>query len=157
MFFLLSGCRPEMPVTSSITIDADGLTFPVNKNLYGVSIEEINHAVDGGIYAELIQNRSFEDGVLPLHSAYDYKENVLVTPNGYVMPFVKPDSVIGWRTLTLGSKMYLDTRELINEENRRSLLVAVTANDSIGRGGIAATGYKGISLVKGEKYVLSFT
>ena len=94
MFFLLSGCRPEMPVTSSITIDADGLTFPVNKNLYGVSIEEINHAVDGGIYAELIQNRSFEDGVLPLHSAYDYKENVLVTPNGYVMPFVKPDSVI---------------------------------------------------------------
>ncbi len=156
MFFLLSGCRPEMPVTSSITIDADGLTFPVNKNLYGVSIEEINHAVDGGIYAELIQNRSFEDGVLPLHSAYDYKENVLVTPNGYVMPFVKPDSVIGWRTLTPGSKMYLDTRELINEENRRSLLVAVSANDSIGRGGIAATGYKGISLVKGEKYVLSF-
>jgi hypothetical protein len=69
---------------------------------------------------------------------------------------VKPDSVIGWRTLTPGSKMYLDTRELINEENRRSLLVAVSANDSIGRGGIAATGYKGISLVKGEKYVLSF-
>jgi len=38
MFFLLSGCRPEMPVTSSITIDADGLTFPVNKNLYGISV-----------------------------------------------------------------------------------------------------------------------
>lgn len=156
MFFLLNGCRPEMPVTSTITIEADGLTFPVNKNLYGLSLEEINHAVDGGIYAELIQNRSFEDGVLPLHNAYNFTENVMVTPNGYVMPFVRPDSIIGWRALTSGSKMYPDTRELINDTNKRSLLVAVAAGDSSGRGGIAAEGYGGISLTKGEKYEMSF-
>lgn len=155
LFVLLSGCRPEMPVTSSITIEADGLSFPVNKNLYGLSLEEINHAVDGGLYAELIQNRSFEDGVLPLHNAYNFTENVMVTPNGYVMPFIRPDSIIGWRTLTPGSKMYPDTRELINEENKRSLLV-VAANDSTDRGGIAAEGYAGIPLTKGEKYELSF-
>ncbi len=28
-------------------------------------MEELSHAFDGGIYAELIQNRSFEEGVLP--------------------------------------------------------------------------------------------
>ncbi|MFR8354985.1 MAG: hypothetical protein ACLVEJ_04450 [Parabacteroides sp.] len=45
---MLSGCQPEMPVTSSIIIDLDGFSVPVNKNLYGVTIEEINHAIDGG-------------------------------------------------------------------------------------------------------------
>ena len=28
-------------------------------------MEELSHAFDGGIYGELIQNRSFEEGVLP--------------------------------------------------------------------------------------------
>ena len=68
---ILASCQPEMPVTSSILVKGDGLTVPVNKELYGLTIEEINHAVDGGIYAELIQNRSFEDGVPPLNCPYD--------------------------------------------------------------------------------------
>ena len=55
---ILAGCQPEMPVTSSILVEGDGLTIPVNKELYGLTIEEINHAVDGGIYAELIQRWS---------------------------------------------------------------------------------------------------
>lgn len=42
-------------------------TVPVNPDLYGLTIEEINHGIDGGLYAELIQNRSFEDGVPPLN------------------------------------------------------------------------------------------
>ena len=58
----LSSCQPEMPVISTITVEADGLTVPVNPDLYGLTIEEINHGIDGGLYAELIQNRSFEDG-----------------------------------------------------------------------------------------------
>ena len=53
----LSSCQPEMPVISTITVEADGLTVPVNPDLYGLTIEEINHGIDGGLYAELIQNR----------------------------------------------------------------------------------------------------
>lgn len=30
------------------------------KDLYGIFFEDINHAADGGLYAELVQNRSFE-------------------------------------------------------------------------------------------------
>ena len=73
----LSSCQPEMPVISTITVEADGLTVPVNPDLYGLTIEEINHGIDGGLYAELIQNRSFEDGVPPLNCPYerlDYPE-----------------------------------------------------------------------------------
>ena len=33
--------------------------------MYGIFFEEINHAGEGGLYAELIQNRSFEDKELP--------------------------------------------------------------------------------------------
>lgn len=33
----------------------------VSPNLYGIFYEDINNAADGGIYAELIRNRSFED------------------------------------------------------------------------------------------------
>ena len=49
----LSSCQPEMPVISTITVEADGLTVPVNPDLYGLTIEEINHGIDGGLYAIL--------------------------------------------------------------------------------------------------------
>ena len=78
----LSSCQPEMPVISTLTVEADGLTVPVNPDLYGLTIEETNHGIDGGLYAELIQNRSFEDGVPPLNCPYDAARNVLITPNG---------------------------------------------------------------------------
>ncbi|RHJ87813.1 glycoside hydrolase [Parabacteroides sp. AM08-6] len=152
---LFSGCHPEMPVTSVISIEADGLTFPVNKELYGLTIEEINHAVDGGLYAELIQNRSFEDGVPPANCPYDPVRKVLTTPNGWTIPFIPADSVSGWRRLSPGSYMYPDTKELINDKNRRSLLVSVSATAETGRGGVAAEGYGGIPVREGEKYDLS--
>ncbi len=33
--------------------------------MYGIFLEEINHGVDGGLYAELIRNRGFEDSRPP--------------------------------------------------------------------------------------------
>lgn len=155
IMFLLVGCRPEMPVTSSITIDADGLSIPVNTELYGLTIEEMNHAVDGGIYAELIQNRSFEDGVPPLNCPYDMARNVLITPNGWSIPFMRADSVPGWRRISASTYMSPDNKELVNDKNKRSLLVFATASSEIGRGGVVAEGYQGISVRKGQKYDLS--
>ena len=74
----LSSCQPEMPVISTITVEADGLTVPVNPDLYGLTIEEINHGIDGGLYAELIQNRGWRATLeLPLRrrpERLDYPE-----------------------------------------------------------------------------------
>lgn len=153
--FLFSGCQPEMPVTSSITIDMEAFAVPVNQQLYGVTVEEINHAIDGGLYAEMIQNRSFEEGVPPLNCPYDAKRNVLTTPNGWVIPFIRQDSVPGWKKLAANTGMWLDNQELINEKNKRSLLVSVSASSESGRGGVVATGYNGLFIRKGEKYELS--
>ena len=111
----LSSCQPEMPVISTITVEADGLTVPVNPDLYGLTIEEINHGIDGGLYAELIQNRSFEDGVPPLNCPYDAARNVLITPNGWTIPFMRGDSVPGWRRIVPNTQIYPDMKELAQE------------------------------------------
>ena len=151
----LMGCRPEMPVTSTITIEGDGLTLPVNKELYGLTLEEVNHGIDGGLYAELIQNRSFEDGVPPLNCPYDAVNRRLRTPNGWYIPFIPADSIPGWRALT-NTWIWMDTKEVPNDRNRRSLLVnSSAATDSL-LTGVVAEGYGGIPLRKGARYRLSF-
>ncbi|MDR1880013.1 MAG: glycoside hydrolase, partial [Tannerellaceae bacterium] len=155
-WILLAGCRPEMPSTSSVTVVADGWPMPVNKALYGLTIEEINHAVEGGIYAELIQNRSFEDGEPPPNCFYHAGQSALVTPNGWTHPFIPPDAIPGWKLLSRGTFAWLETKRVINETNKRALMVSVTVGAGMGRGGVAAEGYNGISIRKGEKYTLSF-
>lgn len=51
-----------------VTVDSEHLGAQVSPRLYGIFFEEINHAGDGGLYAELVQNRSFEDDAeRPVH------------------------------------------------------------------------------------------
>lgn len=45
----------------NINLDVNKTGVSVSPTLYGIFYEDINHAADGGIYAELIRNRSFED------------------------------------------------------------------------------------------------
>ena len=144
-------------MSSSITVHKDRQEVAVNPDLYGLTLEEINHGMDGGLYAELIQNRSFEDGMPPLNCPYDATRNVLITPNGWTIPFLRSDSLPGWRRLNPAvTQLYPDTRELINERNRRSLLVAVSATSESGPGGVVAEGYRGIPLRQGKRYRCSF-
>ena len=44
----------------ALTVDAADRVHEISDLLYGIFIEDINFAADGGLYAELIQNRSFE-------------------------------------------------------------------------------------------------
>ncbi|TWT68502.1 alpha-L-arabinofuranosidase C-terminal domain-containing protein [Crateriforma conspicua] len=43
-----------------VNVHADQPTVEISPHLYGLFFEDINDAADGGLYAELIQNRSFE-------------------------------------------------------------------------------------------------
>lgn len=153
---LCVACQQETPITSVIRIDGESSTRRVNPDLYGITLEEINHAIDGGLYAEMVQNRSFEDGVPPMNCPYDRRRNVLTTPNGFDMPFIRPDSIPGWRVLSPQTWMAPDTKELLNEKNRRSLWVAISASSSSEQGGVAAEGYQGgMSVRQGEPYHFS--
>jgi len=48
------------PAAASITGDSTARGKPISDRLFGIFFEDINHAADGGLYPELVQNRSFE-------------------------------------------------------------------------------------------------
>jgi hypothetical protein len=47
------------PVSATLNINQEDRK-PISDKLIGVFFEDINYAADGGLYAELIQNRDFE-------------------------------------------------------------------------------------------------
>ena len=66
VFLLLASTRSQAQVV--VNVDAAHPGAQVSPRLYGIFFEEINHAGDGGLYAELVQNRSFEDDAeRPVH------------------------------------------------------------------------------------------
>ncbi|SHM72724.1 alpha-L-arabinofuranosidase C-terminal domain-containing protein [Mucilaginibacter sp. OK098] len=59
--FLGMHSSAQQPTKLTLRLDQPGVTLsPV---LYGLMTEEINYSYDGGIYAELIRNRSFKDNI----------------------------------------------------------------------------------------------
>lgn len=52
---------PKEIAPYELTIHGRTEVLDISKTLYGLFYEDINNAADGGIYAEMIQNRSFEN------------------------------------------------------------------------------------------------
>jgi alpha-L-arabinofuranosidase len=46
--------------TNGFDIDLKKVGAPIQPTMYGIFFEDINYAADGGLYAELVKNRSFE-------------------------------------------------------------------------------------------------
>jgi alpha-L-arabinofuranosidase len=126
------GLEPAAATTASasLVIQADRPGPKVSPTLYGIFFEEINCAGDGGLYAEMVRNRSFEDSNQPDHW--------LLVSDG-----------------TAKGEMAVDTQQPMSEKNRRSLKLTVTEAGN-GRVGAANDGYWGMSLKQGQAYELSF-
>ena len=57
---LLSSSAMAQP-GATLTIDVAQVKAKVSPQLYGLMTEEINYSYDGGLYAELVRNRTFQD------------------------------------------------------------------------------------------------
>lgn len=59
---LATGIVCSLNAETNAKVNADFLKpkTEVSKNLFGIFYEDINYAADGGLYAEMVQNRSFE-------------------------------------------------------------------------------------------------
>lgn len=57
---LLALMLPAAGSAATLTADATVTTEEMSDTLYGLFFEDINYGADGGLYAELLQNRSFE-------------------------------------------------------------------------------------------------
>jgi alpha-L-arabinofuranosidase len=124
---LLAQTPAQSPAALAVHVDRPGAT--ISPLLYGLFFEEINRAGDGGLYAEMVQNRSFEDA----------------------------DNPVAWSLVKspgAEATMTLDTSRPLNEKSPRSLRLEVTKVDG-GRVGVANEGFKGMAVKKGAQYVLS--
>src|SRR6266496_3359392 len=52
---------------ATISVQADKPGHKIAPTLWGIFFEDINLSADGGIYPELVRNRSFEDAEQPEH------------------------------------------------------------------------------------------
>ena len=124
------------PVALTVHVDRPGVK--ISPTLYGIFFEEINRAGDGGLYAEMLQNRSFED---------DRGERDRSRPKSPVGALSRPPGPRR-RSTSISSQP-------LNPQNPNSLRLEI-ANDSKLPVGVANEGFNGIALVKGAEYVLSF-
>ncbi len=131
LFFFLT-LASAWPADVSLTIVADHPVGRVSPLLYGLMTEEINHAYDGGLYAELVQNRAFmDDSRSPVHWS--------------VVPGDDTNATIA-----------LDPSHPLNDQITTSLRLDVTSASPTSPAGVANEGYWGIPVKSGAHYSASF-
>ena len=59
--------RSQTLARAQLTIQADQPGIKISPIFYGLMTEEINHAFDGGLYAELVRNRALQDAATPIY------------------------------------------------------------------------------------------
>ncbi len=151
--------RPAGASTATITIDAGQPGPRISPLLYGIFLEEINHGVDGGLYAELVRNRAFEDSRAP--EGYTLRNGRWVDAHGFRAGFDRfgytTEGIPFWSLVKEGNAqgaMHLQTSGGITEQSCYCLRLEIE-NASNGRLGVANKGFFGIGVKEGEKYRLS--
>src|SRR5262245_4385575 len=119
-------------VVPLLEIQADRPGAKVSPLLYGLMTEEINYSYDGGLYAELVRNRTFRE------SAQEPRR---------------------WRLVQEGGgkgSMSLDTNQPLNSALTTSLRLEVTEVSGKQRVGIANEGFWGVPVQPRTRYRASF-
>ena len=119
-----------------LEVDASQQGKKISHELIGVFFEDINYAADGGLYAELIQNRSFE--------YYKVNNNVSLEP------------LTAWslgKNGATNATMQIEDTNPLNANNTKYLKVIIknAGNETV----IKNTGFKGISVQANRKYKFS--
>ncbi|MEW2559675.1 alpha-L-arabinofuranosidase C-terminal domain-containing protein [Streptomyces griseorubiginosus] len=110
----------------AITVDPSARGATIDDTMYGVFFEDINRAADGGLYAELVQNRSFE---------YSTADNASYTP------------LTSWTVD--GTARVVDDGGRLNERNRSYLDLGAGSS-------VTNAGYNtGVHVETGKKYDFS--
>ena len=142
----------EAPDGGAVQTDGNGVTYKVNislegldesqrisDTLFGLFLEDINYAVDGGMYVEMIKNRSFEYGI----EARDEQLHGWEGTNEAVAFSVRDGSEDG---------------TALNENNPQYVVVQNSGLSSVSpQEGISNGGYlEGIAITQGASYDVSF-
>lgn len=154
---LVAVCQ-SMAQTVGIDLLKKGKDVP--ESLYGIFFEEINHAGDGGIYAELVKNRNFEEHVVP--SGTVYKDGYAVAPHslnyehgGYRDWKIKWDAdslkMDGW-SLKGNVKAEVTSENQLDAATPNAIRLEIESPDAI----LENSGYWGMRIIGNDKYDLRF-
>jgi alpha-L-arabinofuranosidase len=145
--------RAAEPVT--VLVDCKAPRVEVSPTLYGVFFEEINHAGEGGLYAEMVMNRDFEITSLPKGASW--AGNLLRTKADWQERKWFGNELWGWNLLAEGGAkgtVKLVDDAPLNAANPHSM--RITVRDASGRVGVVNAGFWGMNVKKGKWYDLSF-
>lgn len=127
-FFVLASA---VQAQTKITVDVNKPGHEISPTLFGIFFEDINLSADGGLYPEMVRNRSFEDADTPENwkftSAGDKSSAAISNAEIYAKPPVSP----------------------LNPFNRKSLLIKASGSFKLEN-----SGYWGMNMVQGESYTL---
>ena len=146
---------------SKLKIKTKERRFETARDLYGIFFEDINRAGDGGLYPEMLRNRSFEDSVLP-EGYIQHEDGIHVkTVSGWLDEFCNGEGLCRWvkdnnipeteipAWYTHNAKMELELTDTLNEHRDAALRIQFEKD-----GSLTNTGYCGISVKAGESYSL---
>jgi alpha-L-arabinofuranosidase len=134
-----------------LQIDAGKVTGKVSPMLYGLMTEEINFSYEGGLYGELIRNRSFKaDAVVARVNPTNYAAGT------YLPVTFEPDTSPRFWTAVGGASIVLDTNTPLNEFLNVSLKLDASSASAASPAGVANSGYWGIPVKSKTTYRLSF-
>ncbi|MCK9301212.1 MAG: hypothetical protein M0P23_07530 [Bacteroidales bacterium] len=129
-------CTPTTEAQVNISVDTDQPAVPMSQDLIGVFFEDINYAADGGLYAELVQNRSFEYYVVDGYTSMGPLTAWSVVQEGGASVAL---SVVG--------------NQPLNQHNTKCLKLLI--NNQGTAAGVKNTGFDGIALEGNEYYDFS--
>ncbi|NLT75268.1 MAG: alpha-L-arabinofuranosidase [Planctomycetes bacterium] len=124
---VMLGLATASPGQTRISVQVDQPGAAIRPTMWGVFFEDINFGADGGLYAELVKNRSFEF----------------------------PDSIMGWsRILQSGSEGYIYVEKYPEKQTNANFLRMKVGKT--GRGfGISNGGFRGMGIREGKDYRFS--
>ncbi len=132
---LIATPKPARAGSAEIRIDVAHPTVELSPHLYGLFFEDINYAADGGLYAELVQNRSFE-----------------YHPLGDRGRASRMDALFAWEKVAReGAEVELEVVDdrPVHKNNPHYLEVEI---DKQGVAGVSNAGFEGIHVDEGATY-----
>ncbi|HEY4246236.1 MAG TPA: alpha-L-arabinofuranosidase C-terminal domain-containing protein [Lacunisphaera sp.] len=140
--FTAATCCILSPVSSvaasaRLEIDVGNPGHMIPKSFYGLMTEEINYSYDGGLFAELIRNRTFQDPLTGM-TGRDLKPMTGIVPPHW--------SVVG------SASVATNRTNPVNAALPVNLRVTLAG----GPGGVANNGYWGIPVRPATKYTATF-
>ena len=131
--FISAGAQPTAKLPAArLTIHTDQPVSKVSSTLYGLMTEEINYSYDGGLYAEIVRNRTFESdwsGIL----------HWILLENGSAQAKIGVDKTTG-PSKALGHSLKID----------------VARADAANQAGVLNVGYWGMAVRPETTYTGSF-